>query len=165
MDPIRFLKHALVPQWWAMRAFPPATLAAVEAAIAASELRHSGELRFVVEAALPPAQLLAGCTARARAIELFSQLRVWDTEANSGVLIYVQLLDRKVEIVADRGIDARVGQDFWNAVCARMQAAFRAGRFAAGALAAIDEITAALAGHFPPGGENPNELPDRPLVL
>lgn len=165
MDLRRFLRHVFVPQWWAMRAFPPATLAAVEAAIAASELRHRGELRFVVEAALPPAQLFAGCTARTRAIELFSQLRVWDTEANSGVLIYVQLLDRKVEIVADRGIDARVGQDFWNGVCARLQTAFHGGRFAAGALAAIDEIGAVLAAHFPPVGDNPNELPDRPLVL
>ncbi|MFC5301047.1 TPM domain-containing protein [Azospira restricta] len=165
MDVVRFLRHALVPQWWAMRAFPPATLAALEAAIAASERQHTGELRFVVEAALPPQHLLAGRSARERAIELFAQLRVWDTEANSGVLIYVQLLDRKVEIVADRGIDARVGQAFWEAVCGRVQAAFHAGRFEAGALAAIGEITAALAAHFPPAAANPNELPDRPLLL
>lgn len=161
----RFLKHALIPQWWAMRAFPPTTLAAVEAAIAASERGHAGELRFVVEAALPPAHLVAGRSARERAIDLFAQLRVWDTDANSGVLIYVQLLDRKVEIVADRGIDARVGQAFWDAVCGRMQAAFHAGRFEAGALAAIDEITAALVAHFPAAERNPNELPDRPVVM
>ncbi len=165
MDLVRFFRHALLPPWWAMRVFPKAAQAAVEAAIAASERRHTGELRFVVEAALPPAHLLAGRSARARAIDLFAQLRVWDTEANSGVLIYVQLLDRKVEIVADRGIDARVGHAFWEAVCGRLQTAFRAGRFEAGALAAIDEITAALAAHFPPGADNPNELPDRPVVL
>jgi uncharacterized membrane protein len=165
MDIMRFLGHALLPQWWAMRVFPPATLAKIEAAVAASELQHSGELRFVVEAALPPRWLLAGRSARERAVELFSRLRVWDTEANSGVLIYVQLLDHRVEIVADRGIDARVGHDFWEAVCGRLQAAFRAGRFEDGVLAAIDEITVALAAHFPAGADNPNELPDRPLVL
>ncbi|MBI2307641.1 MAG: TPM domain-containing protein [Rhodocyclales bacterium] len=162
---MRFLKHTLLPQWWALRPFPKATRAAIEAAIAASEQQHTGELRFVVEGGLPPTHLLAGRSARERAVELFAQLRVWDTEANSGVLIYVQLLDHQVEIVADRGVHARVGQAFWDAVCGRLQAAFRDGRFEAGALAAIGEITAALVAHFPPGAENPNELPDRPLVL
>lgn len=165
MNPVRFLRHALQPQWWTMRAFPQATLARLEAAIADSERQHAGELRFVVEAALPPIHLLCGRSARERAVELFSQLRVWDTEANSGVLIYVQLIDHQVEIVADRGIDARVGHAFWESVCGRMQAAFRAGRFEAGALAALAEITTALATHFPPGADNPNELPDRPLLL
>lgn len=164
MDVMRFLRHSLVPHWWALRVLPKGMLEAIERAIGESEKRHSGELRFVVEGPLPAA-VLGGRTCRQRAIDLFSQLRVWDTEANSGVLIYVQLIDRKVEIVADRGIHARVGQGFWDAVCGRMQAEFRAGRFEAGALAAIGEITEALATHFPPGNDNPNELPDRPLVL
>lgn len=165
MQMLRVFKHLLAPHWWATHSFSEASLAAVEAAITASEKRHSGELRFVVEGCLPPAHLLAGRTARQRAIELFAQLRVWDTEANSGVLVYVQMLDRKVEIVADRGIHGRVGQEFWDAVCARMQAAFRDGRFAAGSLAAIAEITAALATNFPAGVDKANELPDRPVVL
>ena len=164
MDVMRFLKHSLVPHWWALRVLPQGMLDAIERAIGESEKRHSGELRFVVEGPLPAA-VLGGRTCRQRAIDLFSQLRVWDTEANSGVLIYVQLIDRKVEIVADRGIHARVGQGFWDAVCGRMQAEFRAGRFEAGALAAIGEITEALAAHFPPGNDNPNELPDKPVVL
>ena len=164
MDVTRFLKHSLVPHWWALRVLPRGTLDAIERAIGESEKRHSGELRFVVEGPLPAA-VLGGRTCRQRAIDLFSQLRVWDTEDNSGVLIYVQLVDRKVEIVADRGIHARVGQGFWEEVCGRLQAEFRAGRFEAGALAAIGEITEALATHFPPGNDNPNELPDKPVVL
>jgi uncharacterized membrane protein len=167
MDAMRFLKHSLVPHWWALRVLrvqPEGMLAAIERAIGESEKRHAGELRFVVEGPLPAA-VLAGRTSRQRAIDLFSQLRVWDTEDNSGVLIYVQLVDRKVEIVADRGIHARVGQGFWEEVCGRMQAEFRTGRFEAGALAAIGEITEALATHFPPRGNNPNELPDQPVVL
>ena len=98
MDVTRFLKHSLVPHWWALRVLPRGTLDAIERAIGESEKRHSGELRFVVEGPLPAA-VLGGRTCRQRAIDLFSQLRVWDTEANSGVLIYVQLIDRKVEIV------------------------------------------------------------------
>jgi len=165
MSLARICKHALVPHSWAVRPFPPALLGAIEAAIAASETRHSGELRFVVEGPLPTAVLLSGQTARQRAVDLFAQLRVWDTEHNSGVLIYVQLVDRKVEIVADRGIDVRVGQAFWEAVCGRMLAAFRAGHFESGACAAIAEVTEVLAQHFPAGEENPNELPDQPVVL
>lgn len=164
MDVRRFLRHSLVPQWWVLRTLPAGMLESVERAIGESEKRHSGELRFVIEGPLPAA-VLAGCSSRQRAIDLFSQLRVWDTADNSGVLIYVQLIDRKVEIVADRGIDARVDHAFWEAVCHRMQAEFCAGRFEAGALAAIGEITEALAIHFPPRNDNPNELPNRPLVL
>lgn len=161
----RRLRHFIVPHWWAARALPAGLLGNIERAIGESEKRHSGELRFVVEGPLPAAALLAGQSSRQRAIDLFAQLRVWDTEANSGVLIYIQLVDRKVEIVADRGIHARVGQGFWDAVCGRLQGEFRAGRFEAGALAAIGEITEALAAHFPPEANNPNELPDKPVLL
>jgi uncharacterized membrane protein len=164
MDLRRFFKHSLVPQWWVLRMLPAGLLGAIERAIGESEKRHAGELRFVIEGPLPAA-VLAGKSCRQRAIDLFSHLHVWDTAANSGVLIYVQLVDRKVEIVADRGIHAQVGQGFWEAVCGRLQAEFRAGRFEAGALAAIGEITEALARHFPPETNNPNELPDRPIVL
>ena len=165
MQLTRIFRHLALPHWWVRRGFPQSTLAAVERAIAASEARHRGELRLVVEAGLPLGGLLRGESPRARAIELFAQLRVWDTVENSGVLIYLQLVDRRVEIVADRGIDARVGQEFWNAVCRRMELAFAGGRFEAGALAALDEITEALAAHFPARAANLNELPDRPLVL
>lgn len=161
----RLLKHLFVPHWLATRAFTRATLDAIEAAIAASEQCHDGELRFAVEGALHPQAVWRGCSARARAEELFAQLRVWDTAHNSGVLIYVQAVDRRIEIVADRGITARVPQAEWDAICRRMEAAFRAGRYEAGALAAVAEVTALLAAHFPPRDGNPNELPDRPVVL
>ena len=161
----RVLRHLVLPHWWVLRAFPKPALAAIERAIAASERRHQGELRFVVEANLPLLGLLHGQSPRARAVELFSQLRVWDTEHNNGVLIYLQLIDRRVEIIADRGIDARVEHDFWHAVCRRMEQAFREGRFEAGSLEALAAITEALTEHFPSSADNPNELPDTPLVL
>jgi uncharacterized membrane protein len=164
----RLFRHLLLPGWWVRRAFTPPLLRAIEAAIGASEVRHQGELRLVLEANLPLPGLLHGQTARARAIELFSQLRVWDTAHNNGVLIYLQLIDRQVEIVADRGIDAEVGPAFWSGVCQKMEAAFRQRRFEAGTLAALDEITAILAQRFPAPGESPpktNELSDAPLLL
>jgi uncharacterized membrane protein len=165
MQVTRLFRHLIVPGWWVLRDFPKPLLRDIEQAIAASEARHGGELRFVVEANMPVHGLLRGQSPRARAIELFSQLRVWDTERNSGVLIYLQLLDRRVEIVADRGIDARVGQPFWSEVCRRMEEAFRARRFEAGTLAALAEISAALSQHFPGSSSDTNELPDAPLLL
>ena len=161
----RIVKHLLVPHWVALRPFPAPVRGNIESAIGRSEAKHGGELRFVVEGGLHPEELLRGRSPRGRAIELFAQLRVWDTENNSGVLIYVQLVDRRIEIVADRGINAKVDQAGWDAICRRMEAAFRQRQFEQGALAAIDEVTALLARHFPPGGANPNELPDKPVML
>jgi uncharacterized membrane protein len=161
----RLLKHLLTPDWMARRAFPPHVLASIERAIAQSESGHEGELRFAVEAGLALTALLRGASARERAIEAFSALRVWDTAHDSGVLIYVQLVDRKMEIVADRGISARVGQEQWGAICRKMEHSFRAGDFTGGALAAIAEINTLLCRHFPAHGANPNELPDRPVIL
>jgi len=165
MDITRILKHLFAPPWFIARAFPRRTLTAIEDAIRASEKTHHGELRFAVEAGLDPLPLVRGQTPRQRAIEVFSALRVWDTEHNSGVLIYVQLVDHRIEIVADRGISARVEQQQWDAICRRMEDAFRQRRFEQGVLAAIGEITALLARYFPPRGENPDELSDQPVIL
>jgi uncharacterized membrane protein len=161
----RVLKHLFAPHWISHRAFPRRSLAAIENAIHASEKLHAGELRFVVEASLHPLPLMRGLSARHRAHEVFSGLRVWDTEHNSGVLIYVQLVDHSIEIVADRGISAIVPQHDWEAICRRMEAAFKQRRFEEGALKAIVEITALLARHFPPRAGKRDELPDRPVVL
>jgi len=158
-------KHLLMPPWLAARRFGPALLAEIGAAVEAAEASQRGEIRFVVEGPLPWADLRHGRSARQRAGELFGRLGVWDTEENSGVLIYVQLVDRRIEIVADRGIGAKVAQAQWDSVCRRMEKAFRGGQYEAGALAAMDEITALLAQHFPPRSDNPNELPDKPVVL
>lgn len=161
----RILKHLLAPHWVINRAFPARALRAIEDAIRISERTHDGELRFAVEAGLHLWPLLHGRTPRQRAIEVFSQLRVWDTEHNSGVLIYVQLIDRRIEIVADRGINAKVGQQEWDAICRGMEQAFRERRFGEGTIRGIQEITMLLARHFPPRGAYPNELPDKPMVL
>jgi hypothetical protein len=165
MNAKRIVKHLFAPHWLINRAFPRRVLAAIGESIAESEKCHDGELRFVVEAGLQLLPLWRGQSSRQRAEELFASLRVWDTAHNSGVLIYVQMVDRRIELVADRGIAARVPQSEWDAICRRMEAAFRERRFEAGARAAIGEITALLAQHFPPEGDNPNELPDSPLVL
>ncbi|TXG78343.1 MAG: hypothetical protein E6R11_04980 [Rhodocyclaceae bacterium] len=161
----RVLRHLAAPPWAVRRAFPHAALSAIEAAIRESERHHRAELRFAAEAGLDLMPVWQGETARQRAVEVFSDLRVWDTAENSGVLIYVQLVDRKVEILADRGINARVAQGEWEDICREMERAFRRGDFEAGAIAAIRRIGALLAAHFPSRPDNPNELPDRPVLL
>jgi uncharacterized membrane protein len=161
----RTIKHLLLPQWLVKRDFPAATLAAIEQAVAASERQHSGELRFVVEGGLPWNELWQGYSPHQRAIELFSQLQVWDTENNSGILIYVQWVDHAVEILADRGIAARVPQAEWDAICREMEAAFKRGDYRSGALAAIDRVSHLLQLHFPAAADNRNELSNKPLLL
>ena len=160
----RLVRHLVLPDWWVLRVFPRSSLRAIEAAITESELRHQGELRFVAEAGLPLSSLLRNQSSRARAIEVFSRLGVWDTENNSGVLIYVLLSDHRVEIVADRGINAKVGDAFWNSVCRRMETAFRAGSFERGVLDALNEISRVMIENFPAAHDNPDELPNAPVI-
>ena len=160
---MRILKHLLLPDWLVMRAFSSRDLSRIEEAIKASETQHDGELRFVVEAGLPWGFLRQPTRTRAEA--LFSDLRVWDTKNNSGVLIYVELVDRRIEIVADRGIAAKVAQSEWNAICGTMEVEFKRKNYCEGALRAIEATTQILARHFPPGQLNPNELSDKPAVL
>lgn len=154
-----------MPQWAWRRAFPQATLDAIDAAIGVSETAHGGEIRFAIENSLPAALMWRGMSGRERAIEVFSNLRVWDTEHNSGVLIYLLLADHDIEIVADRGITAQVDPAAWEAVAQTMEAAFRQGDFERGALAGIEQVGALLAAHFPPSGHNPDELANRPVIL
>lgn len=166
----RFFRHMFLPPWAWRRAFPQSALDAIEAAIRASETRHGGEIRFAIENSLAPAQVWRGVRGRERAIDVFSSLRVWDTEHNSGVLIYLLLADHDIEIVADRGIAARVGPQAWEEVAQTMEAAFRQGDFERGALAGIESVSELLAGHFPPSGlfpsgHNPDELANRPVIL
>ncbi|MCX7165932.1 MAG: TPM domain-containing protein [Rhodocyclales bacterium] len=165
MKPSRMFRHLLLPDWWQRRVFSRNDLAMIGEAIRACEMTHRGELRFVVEASMPLSALRSGQSARARAVDLFSILRVWDTEENSGVLIYVQLVDRRVEILADRGIAASVPQAEWNAICRGMEQSFGQGSWRQGALRAVTRAGKLLASHFPAGENNPNELPDQPLVI
>jgi uncharacterized membrane protein len=164
----RLWRHAAATHWRTRMLFPKATLDAIEAAVVRAERAHAGEIRFAIETSLTPLHVINDVAPHARALEVFSALRVWDTECNNGVLIYVQLADRHVEIVADRGFKGRVGQTEWDAVCRSMEEHFRAGRFEAGSIAGVDAIGTLLARHFPqqtPAVEQRNQLPDRPTLL
>jgi uncharacterized membrane protein len=153
--------------WFQMnRQFPAATLDAIAKTVAAGEATHRGELRVVVESRLPLSTVIAGVTARDRAALLFSHLRVWDTEDNSGVLLYVLLAEHRIEIVADRGISRLVSSPEWDAITAHMREAFAQGRFREAVQTGVAEAGALLARHFPGDGKpRENQLPDRPLVL
>jgi uncharacterized membrane protein YgcG len=163
----RILTHRWHDDRDVARAFGEDALQRVEARVATSEKRHSGEIRVCIEAGLPLAYLWRGATARERAVALFGELRIWDTEHNNGVLVYLLLAERSIEIVADRGIHRAAGSPQWQRILEAMRDAFRAGNYEAGLNLAIDAVDDLLAQHFPlaPGETNPNELPDAPLLL
>lgn len=167
MEWSRWFRHAFAGRAALRRAFPQPTLDAIEGAIDESERVHTGEIRFAIEAALEPGQVWAGMQPRDRAIEVFTALGVWDTEANNGVLVYVLLADRDVEIVADRGFNRLVAAGQWQAVCEDMERHFRAGNFRDGALVGIREVGRIIASHYPqqPGQRDEDELPNRPALL
>jgi len=162
---MRHLSHLFALPGTVARAFPGDSLSLIEKTIAESEKHHSGQIRFAVEAALHPAQLWRGVTGRSRAIEVFSELGVWDTERNNGVLIYLLLAERDVEIVADRGFNAKVPREEWERVCREMEAALGQGRHADAILAGIEAVAHIVARHFPPRHGGRNELPDKPALL
>lgn len=164
MDLPRIGRHLLAMPGALKRAFPPATMAAIEQAIAAGEREHRGEVRFAAEAALDLPALFAGQSARERAIDVFSQLRVWDTAENNGVLIYLLLADRDIEIVADRGLNAVAPSD-WQRICETMEAGLRRGEFQAAVVAGIEAVSRLLAREFPPRADDRNELADRPAIV
>ena len=163
---LRILKHRWLDETDARRALGAGALQRIEARVAASERRHSGEIRVCVEAGLPLSYLWRNAAARERAVTMFGKLRVWDTEDNNGVLIYLLLAERSIEIVADRGLNRQVSAEQWKALLDGMSAAFKAGQFEAGLNSAIDVVDGLLVQHFPlaPGAVNPNELPDTPVL-
>ena len=161
----RITKHLLLTQWQVNRAFPRDTLIAIEQAIKASETAHTGEIRFVVEGVLDGTPLFKGQSAKERAIDVFSQLRIWDTEHNNGVLIYLLLADRDVEIVADRGIYAKVGNWGCEEICRSMETAFKQGDYEGGVVSGIQAVAQHLMKHFPAAGAGLTELPDKPGVM
>src|ERR1700739_2413144 len=161
----RISKHLLHHRWQVRRLFPRKTLALIEQAIKTGEATHSGQVRFVVEGALDGKPLFRNQSARERALDIFSHLRIWDTAHNNGVLIYLLLADHDVEIVADRGIDTKVGTAGWEKICKAMDAEFRAGNCPDGVIRGIEAVSRELAAHFPKQGAGPNELPDAPVVM
>ncbi len=165
MDLARFWRHVLMSPTRERRAFPRATLDAIQREIATLEQGHRGQVVLVVEAELTSGELWRGVRSRERAREVFARHGVWNTEHNNGVLIYLLLADRRVEIVADRGIDAKVPQQEWQEICRMMERHFAAGRFEAGAIDGVRAVSALLARHFPGRAEGGNELADRPVLI
>jgi uncharacterized membrane protein len=167
----RFLRHALMTPWTARRQFPDSTLATIERAIGKSEKTHQGEICFAIEAELGTRDLWHGVAPRQRALQVFSQLRVWDTERNTGILIYVLLADHAVEIVADRAIASAVDQSEWHALAGELAESLKQDSLATretGCVAAVQRATALLEWHFPANGDatrNPNEVSNRPVRL
>jgi|SRR5688572_20525195 len=165
MQFVRLVRHLFATRWGTRRRFTPEVLAAIERGIAALESRHAGEIRFAIETAFDLPDLWYGLTPRQRAVVVFGQLGVWDTAGNNGVLIYVLMADRDVEIVADRAIAERVPQAEWEAICHEMREHFHAGRFAEGSTAGIAGVGRLLARHFPGQGGDRDEQPDAPVIL
>jgi uncharacterized membrane protein YgcG len=164
---LRLIRHRWFDETDSARALDDAAVDRLQARVASSERRHGGEIRVCVEAGLPLSYLWRGASARERAIMMFAKLRVWDTEANNGVLIYVLLAEHAIEIVADRGLARRVPEAHWADILGGLRETFRSGHFEAGLSAAIDAVERQLVQHFAlrDGDANPNELPDRPLRL
>ena len=162
---MRVVPHLLLPRVVLNRRFPAFTLKAIEAAVGASEKRHSAEIRFAIEVALDLRALWRVRTVRHRALEVFAELGVWSTAERNGVLIYVLLAERHVEIVADHGLTGRVSDAEWREVCALIEREFALGHWRGGALHGIEAATALLVREFPASGQNRNEQPDRPIVL
>ena len=162
----RLLRHRWLDESDTRKLIPQEMVERLQRRVAASEKRHSGEVRIYVEAGLPVSYLLRNATPRQRAVAMFGKLRVWDTEHNNGVLVYLLLAEHAIEIVADRGIDRQVPAQEWQAMVARMGTAFRGGRFEDGLTQALEEVSALLVQHFPlaEGQANPNELPDEPVL-
>ena len=162
----RLLRHRLLDEDDTRKAIPPELLERLKGRVAASENRHSGEIRICVEASLPSSYVWRDATPRQRAVAMFGKLRMWDTEHNNGVLVYLLLAERAIEIVADRGLSKLVPQAEWAAMVQRMSAAFREDRFEDGLTQALEEVSALLVQHFPlaPGESNSNELPDEPVL-
>ncbi|MDB5944958.1 MAG: hypothetical protein JWQ13_4524 [Ramlibacter sp.] len=162
----RLLRHRWLDEDDTRKAIPPAMVERLMRRVAASEGRHSGEIRICVEASLPSSYIWRDATPRERALAMFGKLRVWDTGNNNGVLIYLLLAEHAIEIVADRGLSSRVPPAEWTAMVQRMGDAFRQGRFEEGLTQALEEVSALLVRHFPAaaGTVNPNELPDEPVL-
>jgi uncharacterized membrane protein len=155
----------LIAEYTMSRNFPPRLLDRLQQAIADGETRHGGQVCFAIEGAQTLRAWWRGVTPRQRAEEVFAHLRVWDTNDNSGVLIYVLLAERAIEIVADRGIAAKVAQTEWTSICERMLQSYAAREFERGSLEGIAAVSDLLAAHFPPNAAKRNELPDRPVML
>ncbi len=161
----RLWRHLTTTRAFGRRAFPKEVLAEIQQTIAHGEQLHRAEVRIIIEPALPLDDVLEGAHPRSRARELFSDYRVWDTEENSGVLIYLNLADHQVEIVADRGVGRLVQAAEWQAICDTMTRELRRGAYRESTIAALQQLNLLLQQRLPPNGQRANQLSDKPIVL
>ena len=162
----RILKHLTSTRSLARRIFPAKTLQAIQSCIANGETMHRAEIRVIVEAALPLAAVWQEQSARARAHELFARYRLWDTEENSGILLYINLADHKVEILPDRAVARVVKREEWHAVCKTITQGFAVENYHDSVLKGLAQLNDMLVAHFPvEGTAHKNQLSDKPLVL
>jgi len=161
----RMIRHLLATNYGTKKRFPTTTLKKIEQAIAASEISHNGQIRFIVETSLSPLALYQGLSVKERALEIFALFRVWDTANNNGVLIYLLMADHAFEIIADRNIHETAGQSYWDEVSQEMGMLLRNNQFEEGVLLGIERISRVLQLHFPESVVTPNELPDQPLII
>ncbi len=161
----RLLRHLTTTRATGRHTFPAHTLKAIQTTIAQGEAQHRAEIRLIVEPALTLRDVMSGMSARERARELFAHYRIWDTEENCGILIYINLADHKVEIITDRTAGRALDASDWQAVCQTMTHGFARGDFHDSAVAALSQLNALLKTSFPANGLPQNELSNRPLVL
>ena len=161
----RLWRHLVTTKHATRKVFPATALQAIQTEIAAGEVTHRAEVRVIIEAALPLVFVMQGGSARRRAVELFTHYRVWDTEENCGLLLYINLADHKVEIIADRGVDRAVGKKDWQAVCQTVTAGFAAGEYHDSVPAALKQLNLLLTRHYPQIGPQRNQLSDKPEML
>jgi uncharacterized membrane protein len=161
----RFFQHLVITARHGRRAFPDSTLKAIQTAIAHGEKRHRAEVRLMIEASLPLHEVLSKTTPRQRACELFSEYRIWDTEENCGILIYINLADHDVEIVTDRAVGRVLDHDTWESVCQLMTSGYKQGKFEESTIAAVERLNDLLETAFPDDGSRANQLSNRPLML
>ncbi|GAB2840938.1 TPM domain-containing protein [Pseudoduganella ginsengisoli] len=165
MNYARLARHLATSQRTIKKHFPETCLAEIKQAIIDSERTHRGQIQVAIEPALQPSQLWRNMSARERALELFASMHVWDTAENSGVLIYVLFADRSIEIVADRGVCARVAGDTWQGTADTMRIHFASGRYAQGILAGIAAVSGELRALLPACGGGLDELPNDVTLL
>lgn len=161
----RLFKHWFTTKSAIKRAFPPESLKAIEVAVTEGERRHRAEVRLIIEHCLPTVAVLARFRPRQRAMTLFSQFRIWDTEENCGVLVYINMADRVVEIVPDRAVMRLVTRDEWRAVCDTITTGFAQGDFRDSLVGAMKQLNDLLGKHYPTIGAHTNQLPNQPIVL
>jgi uncharacterized membrane protein len=162
----RAWRHLTTTRVEGKRLFPPETLTTIQSMIAAGEATHRAEVRVIVEPSLTLNEVLSGMTSRQRASELFTLYRIWDTDENCGVLIYINLADHQVEIIADRGLTKRILPDDWQYICTTMTNGFAQDEYHDSVIAGLRQLNALLKRRFPDASSTQfDQLSDLPILL